>query len=136
MIPLDPHRWSPRIQGLATAAAAGGVLLLSRLLSCADQGPVLCLFRRITTLPCPSCGMTRAFVALGHGDLHAALGFNIASPAVFLAACLIFLLALGQAAFSRPILPVVWVAVRRLVFPATVTLMAAAWSVNLVHYFD
>jgi Protein of unknown function (DUF2752) len=135
-ISVDPHGWTPRFLGLVTAAASGGVLVLSCWLPSADHGPVVCLFRRITSLPCPSCGMTRAFVALGHGDLHRALGLNIASPAVYLAACCILLLSLAQAAFDRPILPAVWAVVRRPMVPATLALMTAAWSVNLVRFFS
>ncbi len=29
----------------------------------------ICFFRRITGLPCPSCGMTRAYLALFAGDI-------------------------------------------------------------------
>ena len=47
---------------------------------------VLCPFRALTGLPCPGCGMTRAFCALGHGEWRDALGFNALSPAVFLGA--------------------------------------------------
>lgn len=45
----------------------------------------LCPFRALTGWPCPGCGMTRAFCALGHGDWRAALGFNALSPFVLLA---------------------------------------------------
>jgi hypothetical protein len=45
-------------------------------------GLVLCPFRRITHLPCPGCGMTRALLALLRGDLHSALAVHPLSPFV------------------------------------------------------
>lgn len=46
-------------------------------------GPVLCPFLRLTGLPCPTCGMTRAWVALGHGDWSSAVHLNPLTPVVF-----------------------------------------------------
>lgn len=63
------------IPGVFFVAAAFG--------QAATQGPVLCFFRRITGMPCAGCGMTRAFVALGHFELGAAVDFNPLSPAAF-----------------------------------------------------
>ncbi len=34
--------------------------------------PSVCLFYNLTGLPCPGCGLTRAFVCLGHGHLREA----------------------------------------------------------------
>lgn len=130
---LNPYAWSPRALGAAAAAATGGILLLSRLLPSAEGGPVLCLFRAVTTLPCPSCGMTRAFVALGHGDISSALHFNLASPAVFAAAGILFVLSIFQAVWNRPILPTLWRAARRPVAAVAILLMGAAWVFNLAH---
>ena len=79
--------------------------------------------------------MTRAFVALAHGDWRTALDFNIASPGVFIAAACLLLLATAQALTDRPLLERAWGAVRKPLFPATVALMAAAWSVNLARCF-
>ena len=47
-------------------------------------GLVLCPFRRITHLPCPGCGMTRALLALLCGDLPGALASHPLSPLVAL----------------------------------------------------
>ena len=58
-------------------------------------GFVLCPFRAVTGLPCPGCGMTRAFCALGHGDLSAAFGYNALAPFVFAAALLLWAHALA-----------------------------------------
>jgi hypothetical protein len=61
---------------LALLVAAGAAWL----------GLVLCPFRLLTHLPCPGCGMTRAMLALCHGDLRAALIAHPLSP--FLAVAL------------------------------------------------
>ncbi len=45
-----------------------------------QQGPVLCLFRLSFGLPCGGCGLTRATVALVHGQWRAAVGFNLLAP--------------------------------------------------------
>lgn len=42
-----------------------------------DNGPILCYVRRITGLPCPGCGMTRAFCALSKGLPGEALRHNL-----------------------------------------------------------
>ncbi len=41
------------------------------------HGSWLCPFKRITGLPCPSCGMTRACLSFIKGDFHTALTCNL-----------------------------------------------------------
>lgn len=50
------------------------------------QGPggTICLLRRVADLPCPGCGMTRAFVHLAHGEWAAALADHPLAPAIAL----------------------------------------------------
>lgn len=43
-----------------------------------------CLMLAVTGLPCPQCGMTRAFVLAAHGDLWTAFLRNPAGLALFL----------------------------------------------------
>jgi len=38
--------------------------------------PGLCIFRSTTGLPCPGCGLTRAFVSAAHGNLALSLHFH------------------------------------------------------------
>ncbi len=40
------------------------------------QYPVLCLFKRVFGVPCPSCGTTRAVLALINGQLWMAVRMN------------------------------------------------------------
>jgi hypothetical protein len=52
------------------------------------QGPTICLFRQVTHFDCPSCGLTRAFRAMGRLDVRGAIGYNPLGPALFVATCL------------------------------------------------
>lgn len=54
----------------------GGAAWLAYLIENGGSGPVVCLFRRATGLPCPSCGTSRAILALLAGDWGAAWAHN------------------------------------------------------------
>ncbi len=43
-----------------------------------------CPIRAITGIPCPTCGMTRSFLAIVHGDLGHALSEHVFGPLLFL----------------------------------------------------
>ena len=120
-------------RGQARWIATGlfAILAVSFFAPSADRLPTWCLFHALTSLPCPSCGMTRAFVALGHGHLAEAMAFNLASPLVYAAAWLAFGLAVVQAATRRHVLALVWARSEAVVFPATLAIMSVAWMVNL-----
>lgn len=72
------------------AAAFATVLALSFVISPNDiaSGAVSftppCPMKMLLQRDCPTCGMTRAFAALGHGHWHEALAYNRAAPLVFL----------------------------------------------------
>jgi hypothetical protein len=47
-----------------------------------SRGYTFCAFRRVTGIPCPGCGMTRAMAALARGQLVAALHLHPFAPLV------------------------------------------------------
>ena len=126
--------WTTRREASAVASCLGAIVLTS-LLWTGGSAPGFCLFHLLTTLPCPSCGLTRAFIALSHGHVHDALALNLASPLVYVATWLGLGLALIQAAVDRPVLTAAWTRMRPVLYPATLAVMASAWTVQLWHRF-
>jgi len=45
-----------------------------------DPAHAVCLLRRVFHLPCPGCGMTRAFAALAKGDWSTAVALHPLAP--------------------------------------------------------
>jgi len=61
--PPGPRLFSPTLAVLAGVGLAVSVLVAPEGLPGFD----VCWFRRLTDLPCPACGLTRACCAIGHG---------------------------------------------------------------------
>jgi hypothetical protein len=115
------------VAGLGLASAAATLV--------ARHGPVVCPFRRLTGLPCPGCGATRATAAFLRGDLWSAVGFNVVWTAALVA---FVVLALAPSPARR-----VWLrrqAARWRSFSerqrllATGVVFVAAWAWNLTRW--
>ena len=78
---------------LAVTALNGLLHLAGRSLLPALPKTVLCPFKALTGLPCPGCGITHAFLALGRLDFAGAWAAN---PLVFPLAALAALHAAGK----------------------------------------
>ena len=64
-------------QRAGVAVLAGLALLFSRMFPAAAVPAVwVCPFQRLLHLPCPGCGLTRAFCAISHGEFAAAWALN------------------------------------------------------------
>jgi len=48
------------------------------------SGEVLCIWRRWTGLPCPSCGLTRSFCAMARLDVIEAFRMHLAGPPLYI----------------------------------------------------
>jgi hypothetical protein len=49
-----------------------------------DPDTSMCVLRRLTGFPCPTCGMTRSFCAVGRCDLPDAFRHHVLGPPTFL----------------------------------------------------
>jgi hypothetical protein len=49
-----------------------------------------CVFKGLTSFPCPTCGATRAVLLLSHGEAAASLNMNPLVSLCVMSACLVF----------------------------------------------
>lgn len=61
-----------------------------------------CPFFRVTGIPCPGCGLTRAVLLLLKGDLQASLRFHAFAPIVLLTAVALILVLLLPRSITQP----------------------------------
>ena len=100
-----------RRQALGTFAGLSALLLASALLPLPGRDgriahvPAFCPFYLLTGLPCPGCGLTRAFVCLGHGHWAASLHWHPAGWLVYGMCLLLWLRAGVTLALGVPCLP-------------------------------
>jgi hypothetical protein len=71
-------RWAGWL--LAGAAGLAGLLALHGWVPREGAAWSICLLRRLTGLPCPTCGMTRAFAHLAKGEWTAAIRDHPLAP--------------------------------------------------------
>lgn len=79
-VPQASRRGRSAVVLLAPVAAVGLAAAALTPTDALADGPTLCPFRLLTGLPCPLCGLTRAWVATMHGDLPTALQLNPFGP--------------------------------------------------------
>lgn len=77
-----------RLWLLAGLLGAAGLAVFHVWVPPDDPAQAICLSRRLLDLPCPGCGMTRAFAHLAKGEWSAALGDHPLAPVLALEAAL------------------------------------------------
>jgi hypothetical protein len=55
----------------------------------------ICGFKNFTGLPCPGCGLTHSFCAIGKGNFISAFGFNLLGPPLFLTFAMLWMRSAG-----------------------------------------
>src|SRR4030042_2716071 len=105
------------------------------LLSCLLQFPPLpfdtCVFKIVTGLPCPSCGMTHSFISLGHYHVKEAFFYNLIGPFVFFSFILIFFISIYELSSKKPLLSILWKRLQRRVLMAVLFLALVSWIWNI-----
>jgi hypothetical protein len=79
------QRWFRVCLVCAAGFAAVAVLHYARLPD--ERCFSICQFRRLTGLPCPTCGVTRALAMLAKGEWRCAIAYHPLSPLVAVALC-------------------------------------------------
>ena len=85
---LAARRYSRRL-AIITAVGLGAIFAASLLYNPSGYRPdgsyfTVCLFKNVTGLPCPGCGLTHSFCSIGKGDLTSAFSYNQLGPLLFL----------------------------------------------------
>ena len=95
-----------------------------------EHGPVVCVSRLLWGVPCPGCGLTRAFCFMAHGEFDAAFRVNAMAPlaAVYLGALWLYYL-IAAARGAPPAWPTDAIASGALVVTGTF------WAGRLVDFF-
>ena len=112
---------------LVGVAGVAAWLVLAAWMPTDDPAWTTCLFKRVTRLDCPSCGVTRALSLLAHGNLRGSLERHpLAAPLAAEAALLWLLAPLALRRGWRP--PERWVTGWAL---ANLAALLVAWGVRL-----
>ena len=88
-----------------------------------------CPWLQFSTLPCPSCGSTRAFLSLARGELAAGLAMNPFFGALFLAGMAFVLYSIVVVAFRLKRLRLLGISKRGTLMAVALlaTLLVASW---------
>lgn len=125
---------SIRVKGLLVFLGTSAALLLS-LVASSSKGMPPCLFHALTGIPCASCGMTRAFLDLGHGRFASALQHNLASPLVYAGAWALLVIAFLQILQGRERIARTWRRVKGVALPLILGTLTLGWTYRLWHTF-
>jgi len=96
-----------------------------------------CLVYNTFGIPCPGCGMTRGFVAMGHGQFTEAWRSNPLSPILFVGAWVYLLYAtlrcrLGHRWYPRRLT----IRARRAAYVLCFAAVVGSWTLSLTRHFS
>ncbi len=89
--PLARARRRERQSDLVMIIVCAAIVVASIVLTPSDsvvtlfgwELPGLCVFKNLTGMDCPGCGLTRSFTFMGHGDLRRAFDLHWLGPFLY-----------------------------------------------------
>jgi hypothetical protein len=116
---------------LLMGATAGAAVWAGTWMACRMPLPG-CAFRAITGIPCPTCGATHCVLALMHGHVAQAIGWNpLAFAAIIALACFNLYSAAVQFRWLPRIRFSATPSDRRVLFIVAVLIVAANWAYEI-----
>ena len=91
----------------------------------------ICLIYNLFHIPCPACGLTRAYFALLDGDILLSLKYNILAIPIMLFFILYFIFSFIDDINDTNKLEDFFKKYRFIIIPVTVILVLTAWGLNL-----
>lgn len=136
-LPADVTRGNRVESGLVLLLAAM-TLVVAAVLRPDDAGfgthmqlvPVPCIFRWLTGLPCPMCGMSTALAHMARGEVWAALRCHVLGPVTYVGAWLLLGWSAWALARGTPLIPEALRGTR--VARIVLTIVGGAWLVNVL----
>lgn len=86
-----------------------------------------CVFLKITRVPCFTCGLTRSFASVAHGDFQHAFYMHLLGPVLFAATGLVGIYLASSLASGYRIRFQLARRTRRIAFYSTLGVLAACW---------
>jgi len=96
----------------------------------------ICIFKTITGLPCPSCGMTHSFVSIGHLRIVEAFFYNILGPFLYLLMITGIVLCIAEIYLDRLIIQPLFSRYERPVLVSVIILVILSWGMNMYRHFS
>lgn len=96
--------------------------------------PDICMFHRITGLPCPGCGMTRSFICMAHGRFVEAFHYHALGPIAFAIVCAWALFNVVRLAFPRMNTIQFSPDVRKIAAHAALVVVVLVWTARLAGF--
>jgi len=119
-------------EGIMLFAAFTGLLSVSFISPSFAEGLMPhCLFRLLTGIPCPGCGMTRTFHMIGHGNFTDAFLMNPAGPAAFMLVVMLWVRSLVLIVSGRRIEVNMNGRTAQLLILSSVLMMVSVWIYNI-----
>ena len=91
----------------------------------------ICLIYNLFHIPCPACGLTRAYFALLNGDVLLSLKYNILAIPIMVFFILYFIFSFIDDIKNTNKMEEFFVKYKFIIIPITVILVLIAWGLNL-----